>query len=138
MQVKFKSSELDHCSMASVPPAHVVRPDSRGGDSTLPVIGVASSSSAFSAAAAAAPVSHHAGAHQQHLEDSQLLYNKTVPVRVASAQRDTAQTDLTVTIVLRTVHAHQKQQALLFQLTDEVWCCVGTLEELHFRRADLV
>ena len=103
--------------MASVPPAHMVRPDSRGGDSTLPVIGVASSSSAFSAAAAS-----HAGAHQQHLEDSQLLYNKTVPVRVASAQRDTAQTDLTVTIVLRTVHAHQKQQALLFQLTDEVWC----------------
>lgn len=112
--------------MASVPPAHVVRPDSRGDSPTLPVIGVASSSSAFSAAASAAPVSHHAGAHQQHLEDSQLLYNKTVPVRVASAQRDTAQTDLTVTIVLRTVHAHQKQQALLFQLTDEVWrpdCC---------------
>jgi hypothetical protein len=110
--------------MASGPPSHVVRPDSRGDSPTLPVIGVASSSSsAFSAAAAAsaAPMSHHAAAHQQHLEDSQLLYNKTVPVRVASAQRDTAQTDLTVTIVLRTVHAHQKQQALLFQLTDEVW-----------------
>lgn len=56
-----------------------------------------------------------------HSEESQLLYLRQVPVCVKPATRDPFEAELTFSIVLRTVHSHQKQQILSFQITDEVW-----------------
>lgn len=100
-------------SMSSSPVQYAVLPPTPTSASALPVIGMLSGASAANSSSASSAAS-------SHLEESALLYHKTVPVRVQSAQRDTASVELCVSIVLRTVHSHQKQQALLFQITDEV------------------
>jgi hypothetical protein len=111
-------------STPPVAPSHVVHPLTPASGSALPVIGITASSAPFASS----------NAPSNQLEESTLLYHKTVPVRVQSMQRDTTSAELSISIVLRMIHSHQKSQALLFQITDEVCHIVASqFSKLFFK-----
>jgi hypothetical protein len=58
------------------------------------------------------------GAQQE--ANAQPIFHGQLPCRLLSATRDSQTALLTVSVALHTLHSHQKQQALVFHITDEV------------------
>ncbi len=52
--------------------------------------------------------------------NAQPIFHGQLPCRLLSATRDSQTALLTVSVALHTLHSHQKQQALVFHITDEV------------------